>query len=95
MKQKMLLIQEDAITGFSYSFTVALLQELKKILDNGNGLIEISRSDSKGYLSPQTKPVVEYLCEQICFRTEDRWSQKDLIFLAESAEKFLAIFEKK
>lgn len=100
MKQK-LVLSDDIITGFSYSFTSALLAKIKELEKENRifeqGLEEAKKNESNNLGSPLTliaESTLCYLNEQIrC--NEEIGTPKDLAILIRCTEEFLAIFAEK
>ena len=94
----------DQIIGFSYSFCRALIGFLRDRI--ANGPMHTSEEDEKGAkdenyyvpygeLLPEIAAALYHLTQQMGSADRNSWSQNDIHDLMDSAEKFLAIFEKK
>lgn len=86
---------EDIINGFSFSFTLTLLNTLKKACDDETLFSNPIRGTDCFATPNHLIPVITYLEEQVQFSrtgvtTIQREEIKELIV---TAEKFLAIFE--
>ena len=101
IEMKMLLIPHDLVMdGFCYAYCEALLNKLKKLVEE-NKVLEgsvISRdacSNPLQYLPPIAESVVTELCAQIGLgRPESVTSERYVGDLIATATEFLAIFEK-
>ena len=100
--QIQLLLEDDVINGFSYSFTKTLLEKLKKLLEEGkawdNQLITLLDEPAKQVkLTPVATCVIVYLSKQLNntpLSPEGYSTPLDMEMLKRTTEEFLAIFEK-
>ena len=96
MNEPVLLLKQDVINGFSYSFTTRLLNKLKEIRD------EVRRTgDNRKINFGIGKATVRHLLEQMRLRGEfpnigtDWWTLDDIDRLIDVVEEFLVIFREK
>ena len=95
--QLQLILERDVISGFSYSFCRALVNRLKKLVDEDKAFEEGEQTDL--FLN-----ITNYLYEQIpntqgmrsYYDADEREdAERDAKNLIASVEEFLAIFESK
>ncbi len=93
-----LLLREDVITGFSFSFTSALLKKLKELEKENRIFVASDMPDNcKHALIPIAFSIMHYLVEQTMYESGvtqniEKKYPKDLIA---HVEEFLAIFVEK
>ncbi len=93
-----LKLRQDVITGFSYSFTKALVEKLKELLKKDNVFVdgnETAKTHDGYFRETEIAGIVtHYLCDQLQVQHSDK--AKNLIEvekLISLAEEFLSIFE--
>jgi hypothetical protein len=89
-----LSLKQDVITGFSFSFTKALLDKLKKLMKEER-LFEQHEGYFKKELTDIGMTVCRYLCDQLQNRCnpEDQ-TPENITELINTADEFLATFKK-
>ena len=102
--QMQLLLKNDVINGFSYSFTKYLLNKLEKlseedrIFEDSKDEIERAKHNSVSRLTLIAESVATCLSRQLKL-SEDTYygysQSKKITELINTAEEFLTIFEKK
>lgn len=87
LKQE-LLLEQDVITGFSYSFCKALLEKLNKLSKKyRNNFFE------NGRMELITESVINHLQHQLEINIAIH-EDMNVIYLMQTASEFLSIFEK-
>jgi TusA-related sulfurtransferase len=98
MKQETkLVLQQDVIDGFSYSFTKALLNKLLELNESGKIFeVESTRPDSAHNITDIAHSVISHLLSQIEIDISvcSMMSMNEIGCIIETAKEFLAIFEK-
>ncbi|MBI5306678.1 hypothetical protein HZB04_03805 [Candidatus Wolfebacteria bacterium] len=89
-----LVLKNDVINGFSYSFSKTILEKLKEVVRDDR---MFKNTYSSRRLTDIANTLVSHLYQQLCFysssfNVNDEKTIKELIAVA---EEFLAIFEKK
>ncbi|MBX4210387.1 hypothetical protein KW783_00245 [Candidatus Parcubacteria bacterium] len=94
MQQKIeMLLEQDVITGFSYSFTKCLLQAFKRLHDEKRVFLPGATGTHKR-LTDIAQSVMRHLSDQLSFGRYDSGSSNDdeIRRLIMTAEEFLSIF---
>lgn len=91
-----LSLEQDQITGFSYSFCVALLKKLKTLIEEDRVFVDGNESSmNTNYNYSKTKIagiVVYYLGEQISSERSSFGSFPEIEALVNQTDEFLACF---
>lgn len=94
-----LMLEQDVINGFSYSFTKALLEKLL-ILKASNRIFKEELPGEKSsvdYITDIAHSVISYLISQVetTFSVSCTMSLDEINDLIKTTQEFLAIFEEK
>lgn len=97
MKQELkLTLEQDQITGFSYSFCTALLKKLKKLIEENRVFVDGNDAcTDRNYNHNKTKIagiVVSYLHEYVDSERCQYGSLPEILELVAHTEEFLACF---
>ncbi len=85
-----LLLEQDAVVGFSPSFTFALLKKLKDLVYTKRFIVDVSGSTTR--VTEIGKTVLDYLSEQLKVHPGNYETKEDVKKIIALGEEFLGCF---